>query len=55
MAITSAFQADNVGSTPSTRSSKTNEALVLQHWRFFVGKGLLSSFIVTPNYNRDQL
>ncbi|EFB6693111.1 hypothetical protein C1U99_004552 [Escherichia coli] len=42
MAITSAFQADDAGSIPAARSSKTNEVQVFQHWRFFLaGKGLV--------------
>ena len=40
MAITSAFQADDAGSIPATRSRGTN-LIVLQHWRIFyyVGAG----------------
>ncbi|EEC7408276.1 TPA: hypothetical protein J1442_004622 [Escherichia coli] len=40
MAITSAFQADDAGSIPATRSRGTS-LIVLQHWRIFyyVGAG----------------
>ena len=56
MAITSAFQADDAGSIPAARSSKTNEVQVFQHWRFFSrGKRSRISLIALPNYNGDQL
>ncbi|HAI1440422.1 TPA: hypothetical protein HIT88_004755 [Escherichia coli] len=42
MAITSAFQADDAGSIPAARSSKTNEVQVFQHWRFFFSREKVS-------------
>ncbi|EES9725130.1 hypothetical protein C5887_004531 [Escherichia coli O128:H42] len=42
MAITSAFQADDAGSIPATRSRETS-LIVLRHWRIFyyVGAGCI--------------
>ena len=47
MAITSAFQADDAGSIPATRSIIILATRIIQHWRvFYVGAGCFKTSLV---------